>query len=78
MRNNAESSEFPQTSRKQLTEMCVYAYAWVGVLLMHVHQPACVRKPTYECVCGIPAAEQIRKVTPNSQSGAELSIKGNL
>lgn len=32
----------------------------------------------YERVCGIPTAEQIRKVTPNSQSGAELSIKGNL
>lgn len=38
----------------------------------------CVRKPVNECVCGIPTAEQIRKVTPNSQSGAELSIKGNL
>ncbi len=60
--------------------MCIYAYAWVGVLLMHVHQHVCVcvRKHIYECVCGIPAAEQIRKVTPNSQSGAELSIKGNL
>lgn len=84
MSNNAVSSEFPQKRRKQLTEMCTCAYAWVGVLLMHVHHLVhvcariCMRKRTYERVCGIPTAEQIRKVTPNSQSGAELSIKGNL
>lgn len=45
---------------------------------MHVCQPACVRKHPCERVCGIPTAEQIRKVTPNSQSGAGPSIEGNL
>ena len=36
----------------------------------------CVCVCGWVCVCGIPAAEQPRKVTPNSQSGAELSMKG--
>lgn len=66
--------------RKQFTEMCTYEYVWVGVLCMSIQvcQAVCVRKLVFECVRGIPKAEQIRKVTPNSQSGAELSIKGNL
>lgn len=62
--------------------MCIYAYmyVWVGVMLMHIYQPVCMCEKAYiyECVCGIPTVQQIRKVTPNSQSGAGLSIKGNL
>lgn len=41
MGSNAEASEFPQSRRKQLTEMCIYAYAWVGVLLMYMHISMC-------------------------------------
>lgn len=62
--------------RKQLTEMRVF---WcVGWCCWCISECVCVRKRIYDCVCGIPAEEQIRNATPNSQSGAELSIKGNL
>lgn len=79
MGSNADSGEFPQKRRKQLVEMYVLMCGWVFVdAHTYVCVGVCMRKPVYECVCGIPTAQQIRKVTPNSQSGAELSIKGNL
>lgn len=63
---------------------CVHVLICVGGCFVDACTSACicvcvrVRKRIHERVCGIPTAEQIRKVTPNSQSGAELSIKGNL
>lgn len=36
----------------------------------------CVRKYIYECICGIPRAQRICKVTPSSQSGAGLEHEG--